>query len=58
MKNLAYFKVNHISPIYLEYSPLGFFVDKKKAAAAKVEYMESCSSESEDSEAEVDEKEK
>jgi len=58
MKNLAYHKVNYVTPIYLEYSPLGFFVDKKKAAAAKVEYLESCSSESEDSEKEVDEKEK
>jgi len=31
MKNLAYYKVNFIMPIYLEYAPIGVFEDKRKS---------------------------
>ena len=29
MKNLAYFKVNYLTPIYLEYAPIGFVKSEK-----------------------------
>ena len=30
MENLAYYKVNYVNPIYLEYAPKGFIGDKPK----------------------------
>ena len=32
MKNLAYHKVNYITPIYLEYAPVGFVKSNKKGS--------------------------
>jgi hypothetical protein len=31
MKNLAYYKVNYVTPIYLEFAPVQFFADSKKS---------------------------
>lgn len=30
MKNLAYYKVNYINPIYLEFAPKGLILKKSK----------------------------
>ena len=30
MKNLAYYQVNYIMPIYLEYAPIGIFDEAQK----------------------------
>jgi hypothetical protein len=56
MKNLAYYKVNYLTPIYLEYAPVGFIVnektkkkDKKKAEKA-VSESDSAASDSEENE--------
>ena len=42
MKNLAYYKINYLTPIYLEYAPVGFIKENKPSKkAAKVEFLES-----------------
>jgi len=56
MKNLAYYKVNYLTPIYLEYAPVGFIVNKKtkkkdkKKAEKAVSESDSAASDSEENE--------
>ena len=48
MKNLAYHQVNYITPIYLEYAPVGFVKEKKRDQVHQHEEVEDPEEESDD----------
>ena len=53
MKNLAYYKVNYLTPIYLEYAPVGF-VNKRESKKKDKEEKAKASSSSSSSDSEED----
>ena len=58
MKNLAYYMVNYISPIYLEYAPKGLVIAESKKAKTKSDEAKTQPEEDEEEKVEEDTKRK